>query len=152
MSLYTTSPGFDLIRYIDTDIQIPLKLELRLYNRGDYIYLPHQNNQYVYELVNGAIKVGSYSKNGSEVPFDILSPGDIFGNLNFLGDNYFYEYTRAHTSCSVRLFSLPVFKDLITSDKNIAEWYHITQQEGGAGSKRVCSKYALKSPMSDLNI
>lgn len=126
MRLYDHETGFDLIHHMALNYQELLgKVGTIRLSKGDYVYQPGQSSTVVYELLNGVIKIGKYSGSGTEVPFEIIAPGDVFGNLNFLGGNHFFEYARTMTSCTIRTYPVQTFKELIMTDKVVAGWYNV---------------------------
>lgn len=48
------------------------------------LYLPGDPSNYVYLLKQGRVKIASTDHHGKEVTFEILEPGDIFGELEVL--------------------------------------------------------------------
>lgn len=126
MRLYGNTSTFNLNEYIRlNDTTCTEKIAELKFSKGEYIYLPHTKSNDVYELLNGAIKIGSYSKKGLDVPYEIISPGDVFGNMNYLGGKFFFEYARALTSCTVKSYPLVYFKELTISDPTVAKWYNL---------------------------
>jgi CRP-like cAMP-binding protein len=55
--------------------------------KNTYIYKP-PNERFIYEIVSGAVKLGSYSEHGEEFVHDILHK-DFFGNLRYLNGQFF---------------------------------------------------------------
>jgi CRP-like cAMP-binding protein len=49
--------------------------------------------RFIYEIVSGAVKLGSYSEHGEEFVHDILHKGDFFGNLRYL-NGQFFEFSK----------------------------------------------------------
>ena len=68
------------------------------------------------------MKIGSYSPEGEEFCYDILRPGDIFGNLNYL-NGQFSEFAKALTPVELRAFDPDFFKQLITNQPKLSEWF-----------------------------
>lgn len=51
------------------------------------LYLPGDPSSCVYLLKRGRVKIANTSASGKEVTFDILEPGEIFGELHVLEDS-----------------------------------------------------------------
>ncbi len=51
------------------------------------LYLPGDPSNSVYVLKQGRVKIANTASNGKEVTFDILEPGEIFGELDVLEDS-----------------------------------------------------------------
>ena len=50
------------------------------------LYLPGDPSSNVYLLKKGRVKIANTAPNGKEVTFDILEPGEVFGELDVLED------------------------------------------------------------------
>lgn len=94
------------------------------------IYLPDDPSNTVYLLKKGRVKIGSSTPSGKEVTFEILDPGEIFGELEALEDSPrealaetlddalicairredFTRYLREHPGLMVRLTKLMGFR------------------------------------------
>ncbi len=95
-------------------------LELR---KGDYVYKPSEELYTAYEVVKGSLKIGSYAKDGTECTFEILKPGDVFGNLHYLNGN-FQEFSKCLSNVELRLYDLVFYKRIVVEDHNISEWFN----------------------------
>lgn len=91
--------------------------------KGDYVYSPPENPYVIFEIISGVVKIGSYSKTGEEVTYDILIAGDTFGNLHYL-NGQFNEFVKALTTLNLRVYDLDFFRHIITTDATLAEWFH----------------------------
>lgn len=90
--------------------------------KGHLIYQPPQRITPIFEIVSGAVKIGSYSPDGVEVCYDILRPGDFFGNLQYL-NGQFSEFSKTLTSTELRVYEADFFKQLVTNQPKLAEWF-----------------------------
>lgn len=95
--------------------------ELRRYERGDHLYLPTNRVDSLFIIHRGVIKVGSYSARGREVTYDVLTPGELAGNLHYLPDNIFSEYAKALVPVEVVIYSVDTFKKMIYHDSQELE-------------------------------
>jgi CRP-like cAMP-binding protein len=90
--------------------------------KGHLIYQPPQRITPIFEIVSGAVKIGSYSPEGVEVCYDILRPGDFFGNLQYF-DGQFSEFSKTLTSAELRVYDADFFKQLVANQPKLAEWF-----------------------------
>lgn len=94
--------------------------------KGEYVYLPHGDLNGMYEVMTGVVKIGGYSAGGEEIVYDILKPGDFFGNLRYFKEGpVFREFAKALTETTVRLYNLSFFKSTIVKDESMAEWFNV---------------------------
>ena len=96
---------------------------LKTFKKGETIYVPGQPLHLMYEIVEGAVKLGSYSEDGEEVVYDVLVKGDFFGNLKYL-DGQFFEFSKVLVDTQVRCYDLAFFKEKIVTDHEISDWFH----------------------------
>lgn len=90
--------------------------------KGTLLYQPPQRITPIYELVKGAVKIGTYSPQGEEICYDLLRPGDFFGNLQYL-NGQFSEFARTLTPVILRSYEQPFFKKITTHIPEISEWF-----------------------------
>ncbi|MFN3758212.1 MAG: Crp/Fnr family transcriptional regulator [Algoriphagus aquaeductus] len=95
----------------------PLEIE-----KGILLYQPPQRDTPIYEIVKGAIRIGSYSLQGEEICYDILKPGDFFGNLQYL-NGQFSEFAKTLTPVILRAYDQPYFKKITTQIPEVSEWF-----------------------------
>ncbi len=92
--------------------------------RGEYLYQPTDRLDTLYVVERGALKVGGYSPRGKEVAYDVLTRGELVGNLQYLPEGNFSEFARALTSVRVVRHPLRTFKKLVQQDVHLAEEFH----------------------------
>ncbi|MCG8384300.1 MAG: Crp/Fnr family transcriptional regulator [Cytophagales bacterium] len=95
----------------------------KVFKKGTYIYTPIQKIKHMYEVVEGAVKIGSHSEDGEEVVYDVLHKADFFGNLKYL-NGQFYEFSKALVDTKVRLYDLSFFKSIIVHDPQVSDWFN----------------------------
>jgi CRP-like cAMP-binding protein len=93
-----------------------------VFEKKSYIYQPPIIDKYLYEVVRGAVKLGAYTENGEEYIYDVLSAGEFFGNLDYLGGQ-FIEFSKAMIDVEIRIYDLEFFKREIKNDPDVAEWF-----------------------------
>ncbi|MBC8109544.1 MAG: Crp/Fnr family transcriptional regulator [Verrucomicrobia bacterium] len=91
--------------------------------KGEYLYHPGETQNWIYMINNGAMKIGSYSAEGEEVVYDIVVLGETLGDLDYLNDVVFFEYSKALCATHVTGFRTPFFKNIIIQEPIIAEWF-----------------------------
>lgn len=97
-------------------------LETIILEKGNFLYQPPKRITPIFEIVSGAVKIGSYSPEGEEVCYDILKPGDFFGNLDLLNGK-FSEFSKTLTSAKLRMYDVDFFKQLVTNQPKLAQWF-----------------------------
>lgn len=108
---------------IEEGIKVSGKLMESVYlEKGHLIYQPPQRITPIYEIISGAVKIGSYSPDGVEVCYDILKPGDFFGNLQYL-NGQFSEFSKTLSTVELRAFDPDLFKQLVTNQPTLSEWF-----------------------------
>lgn len=90
---------------------------------GSYVYLPVDDFHYIFEILEGGIKLGSYSSEGEEVVYDVLGKPDIFGNFHYLNGKFF-EFAKTLTPVILRIYELKFFKKMIVHDPVMSEWFN----------------------------
>lgn len=101
-------------------------LEIRKFDKGTYIYEPGDEQSCIYLIERGAVKIGSYSADGERVIYDVLQPGETFGDLDYLdGGVEFFEFARTITSTTVLAIDLAFFKHIIFHDIVVSEWFNV---------------------------
>ncbi|HTI89363.1 MAG TPA: Crp/Fnr family transcriptional regulator [Puia sp.] len=118
---------------------IPLlndKTFLKGFKKGELVYGPSQHYTYIYEIVSGAVKLGSISSRGLEIVHEIVTPGELFGNLRLLDDHAglfgllqglhkpFSEFSKTLAPTLLRCYEYDFFKRLMINDPNVAEWFY----------------------------
>ncbi len=95
----------------------------RKYQRGDYLYQSTDRVDTLYVVHRGIVKVGSYSAKGQEVTYDILTPGELAGNLHYLPGNTFSEYAKALTPVLVATYPVNDFKKSVRHNSRALEQF-----------------------------
>ncbi|MGB6151820.1 MAG: Crp/Fnr family transcriptional regulator [Pricia sp.] len=116
--------NFCLFGYLTNNLGLNLEELVTEYTleKNDYIYRPSYKQNSIYEIMDGAIKLGSYSDSGEEYVYDVLHRCDFFGNLKYL-NNQFFEFSKALIGTRIRAYPLPFFKNVITEHPAAAEWF-----------------------------
>ncbi|QIP17480.1 Crp/Fnr family transcriptional regulator [Spirosoma aureum] len=94
------------------------------FDRAVYIYQPGDQQTCIHLIERGVVKIGSYSPDGERVAYDILQPGEFFGDLNYLDDTEFFEFAKAVTSVTVLSIDLRFFKHIIVHNPIASDWFN----------------------------
>lgn len=120
------SKTFELFDYLNKREQYKncfhRHIKIAGFKKGEYIYKPSEEPHIIYEVISGTVKVGNYAIDGTEHCYDILKPGDFFGNYRLLDGN-FQEFAKPLTSVKVRQYELQFVKKLFSTDIEISELF-----------------------------
>ena len=83
------------------------------YKKGDYIYLQNEAADKIYLIMEGRVKIGSYSENNKEITKTILGDGEIFGELAMLDDGFRRDYAIALEDTSLCIIPSNNMKSLM---------------------------------------
>ena len=116
--------NFDLFSEINnSNIQFHKEhiLEINVKKNG-YIYLPPNKENYIYEVIQGAVKLGGYSDNGESFVYEVLPHTEFFGNFKYL-NGQFQEYAKAIVDCKIRVYNLDFFKATVLTNPFLSNWF-----------------------------
>ena len=102
-----------------------LKENVKLINlkKGALVYDTTIRYTGIFELITGVVKLGGTSDKGEDYIYEIVVPGEFFGNLAVLGgDNRFREFSRTLSPVALRSYKADFFKHLRTHEPEVAEW------------------------------
>ena len=91
-------------------------------SKNEFIYKPPLTENYMYELVEGVVKLGGYSETGEENTYDVIYTGDYFGNLKYL-NGQFFEFSKTLIDSRIRIYDLTFFKKAIIENPVTSEWF-----------------------------
>ena len=116
--------GFDFYAYISTHHSARSFGKIReiIVKKNDYIYTPSSDHLYMFEILDWAIKLGSYTEDGEEFTFDVLLAKDFFGDLKYL-NNQFFEYSKALIDSRIRIYNRDFFKEMVLQSPAVSEWF-----------------------------
>ncbi|PRX54957.1 CRP-like cAMP-binding protein [Flagellimonas meridianipacifica] len=115
---------FNLYHYLEQDTSYNLENVVSEFtlDKNKCLYKPPTQHLFIYEVINGAIKLGSYTLDGKEFVYDVVSSNDFIGNLKYL-NNQFFEFAKTLTSTRLRAYKLSFFKKVIIEEPRISEWF-----------------------------
>ncbi len=76
------------------DVFCPIKMKDNMDNahvtkvkKNSFIFMPEDKSDRVFLIVEGQVKIGTYSENGKELTKTILQKGEVFGELALVGES-----------------------------------------------------------------
>ncbi len=81
---------------------------------------PKNQGHQLFEIVEGALKVGYYTKYSTQVLYDVLTPGELFGNFGAQYQSDF-DFIQAVTHVKVRVFDCHEVINLAINDPKISK-------------------------------
>lgn len=90
--------------------------------KGTWLYGAPQRFTDIYEISSGAVKLGRLSPKGKECVYEIVTPGEFFGNLALLPDATFSEFSKTLVATEIRSYEVNFFKHLMMHDPEVAAW------------------------------
>lgn len=122
--LNETYLAFDLFNYISTNHSSESFGKIReiTVKKNEYIYNPSSEHLYIFEILDGAVKLGSYTDDGEEFTFDVLLSTDFFGDLKYL-NNQFFEFSKALIDTRIRVYNRDFFKKMVVQAPEVSEWF-----------------------------
>jgi CRP-like cAMP-binding protein len=102
--------------------QKPSEVTENFIDKNNYIYRPQNNEGFIYEIISGAVKLGSYSEQGDNFAYDILQKGDFFGNLRYL-NGQFYEFSKTLIDTKIRIYEISFFKKTVIHNPYLSDWF-----------------------------
>lgn len=91
--------------------------------RGALLYDTTQRYTDIYEIVSGAVKLGRISDKGKEFIYELVTPGEFFGNLDVLKEHGFSEFCKPLVITQLRAYSPAFFSHITTHDPEVVEWF-----------------------------
>ncbi|RYC69119.1 Crp/Fnr family transcriptional regulator [Spirosoma sordidisoli] len=101
------------------------QVRIRTFDKGAFVYQPGDPQTHIHLIDKGVVKIGSYSTEGERVTYDVLQPGEFFGDLNYLGNGIeFFEFAKALTRLVVVSIDTVYFRHLIIHDPFMSDWFN----------------------------
>lgn len=85
----------------------------RVFKKGEYVYMPEEHADKIYFLTTGKIKIGRYSEDGKEITKAILGPGEVFGELSFMGEDKRRDFALAMEKTETCLITVEEMRYLV---------------------------------------
>jgi CRP-like cAMP-binding protein len=96
-----------------------------------FVFMPDEPADYMFLLIKGKIKTGTFSCDGREVIKEILQPETLFGDLSLAGELKRSEYAQVlHDEATYLAIKLDDFKKVMSTNQRLlfACLQHITQR------------------------
>ena len=95
--------------------------QFRSYGKGEFVYLPDDASDQVFLIADGKIRILYYTESGEEVVRNILTKGEVFGELALLGQERRQDYAQAvRDGTTLCPLSLEQMVQLMKDDKPFA--------------------------------
>lgn len=67
----------------------------KFFSKNDYIYFEEDQSKNIFLIEKGKVKIGYYKEDGKEVIKAILTKGDLFGEMAFIGETKRCEFAQS---------------------------------------------------------
>lgn len=105
----------------DTELDAIQKLSvIKKYPRDQIILLEDEEGDSLFIIIKGKVKVVTYSENGKEVIFSILSDNDFFGDMSLLDGKPRSASIVTMTGTTIQMIRRPEFNRLLVDHPRIA--------------------------------
>lgn len=119
---------FNLYQYlIESNKNDFLKHVSYRYIKKNYLQSLKEDSDYIFEMLEGAVKVGFYSGSRNEVISEILVSGDFYGNY-LIRNKTHIDLVKPLTHVKVRVYNVRYIKNLILLDSDVAKFFHQVNQ------------------------
>ncbi len=88
-------------------------LEHKTFRKGEYIYLPGEYADKVFFIMDGRVKIGSYSETGKEITKAIIGNGEVFGELPLAGEEQRRNFAIAMENTTACVLSVAQIQGLM---------------------------------------
>ncbi|TXE13117.1 Crp/Fnr family transcriptional regulator [Seonamhaeicola algicola] len=105
--------------YPDLDNYVTETIKLK----GNNVYKAIFRSKNIYQIVRGAVKLGTYNQEGKPFIYEVLGDGDFFGNFEYLENKQFYEYSKTMIDCKLRVYNLDFIKRVVMDDPILTDWF-----------------------------
>jgi len=112
----------DLFQRLNPDRLAALesRCRMRQFPRGTPIYLPADSADSVMLLVQGRVKIGSYTEDGKQTILAFIEPGELFGELSLIGSAEREEYAETVDKSTIILISNEVMQGLLEENPSVS--------------------------------
>ena len=90
------------------------------YKRNDFIYLDQDDADKIYLIVNGKVKISSYTEEGEEIVKAILTKGEVFGELAALGEAKRNDYAQSVSPTTICTVDNQTLQSLLRESKDFS--------------------------------
>ncbi len=94
--------------------------QFKEYSRNEFIYLDQDEADKIYLIVNGKVKISSYTEEGDELVKAILTKGEVFGELAALGENRRTDYAQSVSPTTICAVDNQTLQSLLRDHKDFS--------------------------------
>lgn len=123
--------NYDLFSHISDDEYDELNLVHHFIEaaKGEYVYFDSHNQNKLFFLKGGTIKIGHIDNEGKEIIKEIIREGEVFGQFTLEKNNLNGEFAQAYKSnVSLCAFNIADFENLLKKKPELA--FHYSKQVG----------------------
>jgi len=92
---------------------------VKVFEKGEYIYLPDQASDKIFFINEGRIKIGNINDTGKEITKAILNQGEVFGELSIIGEMKRRDFAFAMEKSKVCSITSDEMKTLIKDHNSL---------------------------------
>ena len=90
------------------------------YKKGEYIYLPEEDSNKIYFVLEGRVKIGAFGENGKEITKAILGKGEVFGELAAIGEEKRRDFALTMEKTTVCVLPATDIKSMIKENRGLS--------------------------------
>jgi len=115
----------DLKSMMDKDKMMAAQDDIvhRKFSKGDSIYMPEEDADKIYFVMEGRVKIGSFNDEGKEVTKILISTGEVFGELALVGEEKRRDHAIAMESTTLCIMELDDLQMLMKSHSTIGMFF-----------------------------
>jgi CRP-like cAMP-binding protein len=91
----------------------------KTFKKGEFIYNPGDSSEDIFFLLEGKVKVGSFSSTAKEVTKSILGDGEIFGELALIEEGNRRDFAQALEKSTICIIKKSSLKILMRQDNEL---------------------------------
>jgi CRP/FNR family transcriptional regulator, cyclic AMP receptor protein len=126
-----TQHSFWYLENIDlTDLLCPGKMaaaeqsiDHKSFKKGEYVYLPGEYADKIFFIMEGRVKIGSYSDTGREITKTIIGPGEVFGEMPLTGEDQRRNFAQAMENTQVCVLSVQQMRSLLKDHSALSMFF-----------------------------
>jgi len=94
--------------------------QFKEYGRNEFIYLDQDEADKIFLIVNGKVRISSYTEEGDEIVKAILTKGEVFGELAALGEDKRTDYAQSVSSTTICAVDNHTLQSLLRDRKDFS--------------------------------
>jgi len=113
--------NFNLLASLNNDAMMELdqKTKMKENAKKEIIYFPEESSNTIYFLKEGKIKISRISKDGKITAFDLLGPGEIFGESALLGQESHENIAEVVENSIICSINNDIFQDILEKNPQL---------------------------------